>query len=249
MNVSLSLSCADSTIRANYANFGYIPYGQSIVGKLHYLEDDKYGCQEYDQDLVKLNRTDDITPFMIAERGECSFVQKVRNMEQIGVSVAIVIDSRAEMIDEILMSDDGTGGGIRIPSMLIGMSDGNVLLDWYKKASQEEKDQLVLMSEFVMPQFDTAKVDFWFTSSSDRAISFLEDFKAIEENLGELLEFKPRYVFWECTSCDSNYLNNDCFGGGKYCAVESSNAKLKGRDIVLEDLRQLCIWDNADTNQ
>lgn len=45
----------------------------------------------------------------------------------------------------------------------------------------------MLLSEFVMPQFDTANVDYWFTSSSDRAISFLEDFKSIEENLGELL--------------------------------------------------------------
>ena len=93
------------------------------MGKLHYLEDDAYGCQEYDTEKVVLNRTDDLTPFMIAERGECSFVQKVRNMENIGVSVAIIVDSRAEMIDEILMSDDGTGGGIRIPSMLIGMRD------------------------------------------------------------------------------------------------------------------------------
>ena len=106
------------------------------------------------------------------------------------------------------------------------------------------------MSEFVMPEFTTVSLDFWFTSSSDRAISFLEDFKKIETNLGSLLDFRPRYVFWECTSCDKTYLENDCFGGGKYCAVESTNAKLKGRDIVLEDLRQLCIWENlSSTNQ
>ena len=64
----------------------------------------------------------------------------------------------------------------------------------------------------------------------------------MNEKLEGLVNFTPHYVFWECTSCDSNYLNNDCYGGGKYCAVESSNAKLKGREIVLEDLRQLCIW-------
>lgn len=28
------------------------------------------------------------------------------------------------------MSDDGTGGGIRIPSMLISKTDGNKILDW-----------------------------------------------------------------------------------------------------------------------
>ena len=29
----------DSTIRANYANFGYIPYGQTIMGSFHFMED------------------------------------------------------------------------------------------------------------------------------------------------------------------------------------------------------------------
>ncbi len=75
---------------------------------------------------------------MIAKRGECSFVQKVRNMENIGVAVSIIIDNRPEMIDEILMSDDGTGGGIRIPSMLIGTKDGDKILNWMKNASKSE---------------------------------------------------------------------------------------------------------------
>ena len=77
----------------------------------------------------------DITPFYIAERGECSFVRKVRNMENIGVAVAIIIDESDEDIETIVMSDDGTGGGIRIPSMLISKSDGKKLIDFLKKAS------------------------------------------------------------------------------------------------------------------
>jgi hypothetical protein len=56
-------------------------------------------------------------------------------MENIGVAVGIVIDDHAESIDNVLMSDDGTGGGIRIPSMLIGKTDGAVLLDWIKSAT------------------------------------------------------------------------------------------------------------------
>ena len=84
----------DSTIRANYANFGYVPYGQTIMGKLHYSDELKYACEEYDGVENKLARTDDISPFMIARRGECSFVQKVRNMENLGVAVSIIIDNR-----------------------------------------------------------------------------------------------------------------------------------------------------------
>lgn len=76
------------------------------------------------------------------------------------------------------MSDDGTGGGIRIPSMLIGNKDGKKLLEWMKKATPQELDQLTIMAEFVMPytEDDIVDYDFWFTSSNDRALDFLEDF-------------------------------------------------------------------------
>lgn len=176
---SLASQFKDGKIKANYANFGFIPYGQTIMGKIHYDPDDPNACKEFPDEIF--NRTEDVSPFFLANRGTCSFVQKVRNMENIGVAVAIIIDNRPEMIDEILMSDDGTGGGIRIPSMLIGELDGTKLIKWYNTASEEERLSLVLMSEFIMPVHENVDVDFWFTSSSDRAIDFLEDFQKIEK--------------------------------------------------------------------
>jgi hypothetical protein len=164
-------------------------------------------------------------------------------MENVGVAVAIVIDSTYEMVDDILMSDDGTGNGIRIPSMLIGKKDGDKIVNWYNAATEEEKEQIVVMCEFKMPVNDIVKYDFWFTSSSDRALNFLEDFEAMDIKLGDLAEFTPRYVFWECMNCDEKYLKDDCYGAGRYCAVEPSNANIKGKEIVEEDLRQLCLWD------
>jgi hypothetical protein len=118
-------------IPASYANFGYIPYGQTIMGKIHFDETNELACDEFSlEDKHELDRTADMSPFYISRRGQCSFVQKVRNMENIGVAVGIVVDSYAENITNILMSDDGTGGGIRIPSMLISRTDGDILLDW-----------------------------------------------------------------------------------------------------------------------
>jgi hypothetical protein len=51
-------------------------------------------------------------------------------MENLGVAVAIIIDDKIEKVKKLVMSDDGTGGGIRIPSMLISKTDGNIILDW-----------------------------------------------------------------------------------------------------------------------
>jgi hypothetical protein len=38
----------DGTIHANYANFGYIPYGKTIIGKIHYDPDDEMCCGDLD---------------------------------------------------------------------------------------------------------------------------------------------------------------------------------------------------------
>lgn len=65
-------------------------------------------------------------------------MKKIRNMENIGVSVGIIIDDSDEDIENVIMSDDGTGGGIRIPSMLLGKTDGKKLIDFLKRASAEE---------------------------------------------------------------------------------------------------------------
>ncbi len=69
------------------------------MGKIHYDADNERGCKEFAlEDKNELERNKDITPFFMAWRGECSFVQKVRNMENIGVAVGIVIDEYAESI-------------------------------------------------------------------------------------------------------------------------------------------------------
>jgi hypothetical protein len=65
-------------------------------------------------------------------------VRKIRNIEEAGLSVGIVIDDSDEDISEVVMSDDGTGAGIRIPSMLIGKEDGKKLLKFLEGASNEE---------------------------------------------------------------------------------------------------------------
>ena len=73
------------------------------------------------------------TKIFIAERGSCTFVNKVRNAERAGASLLVVVDSKVENITNVIMGDDGTGTGIRIPSMLIGKSDGQMLIEFAKE--------------------------------------------------------------------------------------------------------------------
>jgi len=53
----------------------------------------------------------------------------------------------------------------------------------------------------------------------------------------------PHHVYWTCgKDCDAEYLKTNCYGGGKYCAMEPSNTAIQGREIIQEDLRQKCLW-------
>ena len=62
---------------------------------------------------------------------------KVRNIEKAGGSLAVIIDDENEDVKHVIMSDDGTGTGIRIPAMIIGKKDGQILKDFLTKEKEE----------------------------------------------------------------------------------------------------------------
>ena len=102
------------------------------------------------------------------------------------------------------------------------------------------------MAQFVMEKpDDRVEYDIWYTSSNDRALDFVSDFKEQDKKLGPKALMTPRFVFWKCTFCEDEYLQNDCYSGGRYCAVEPSNENIKGRDIILEDLREKCLYQKT----
>jgi hypothetical protein len=95
-------------------------------------------------------------------------------MEKIGVSVGIIIDNTDENVKNVIMKDDGTGNAIRIPSMLISKSDGKKLIDYLKRATDEEIDQIAIMAEFIMNKPDNrVEYDLWYTSSNDKGLDFI----------------------------------------------------------------------------
>ena len=54
--------------------------------------------------------TGETTPIFIVDRGHCTFVHKVRNIQKAGGSLAIVVNSEDRTdVSEIVMSDDGSG--------------------------------------------------------------------------------------------------------------------------------------------
>ena len=118
-------SSQNSSLTTSYANFGIIPYGHSIKGRIYYDPTNPLGCEHFgDFDFSFNSKKSEVIPIILVKRGECSFVKKIWNIERVGGKVGIVVDDKIEDVQYVIMSDDGTGSGIRIPSMLVGRSDG-----------------------------------------------------------------------------------------------------------------------------
>ena len=79
-----------------------------------------------------------LTPWILADRGNCDFVKKVRNAEEAGAGLVIIIDNELEDVHRIEMVDDGAGSGLRIPSMLISEIDGKKLTDFFATGSAQQ---------------------------------------------------------------------------------------------------------------
>jgi len=195
-----------------------------------------------------------MVPVILADRGDCPITQKVINMEDAGAAIGIIIDNTNESIENLVMADDGNGAGIRIPSMLISKSDGAKITDFLKTASAEQLAQVVVLNEFVMGRPDNrVEYDIWYSSSHNRALDFISDFAPVDELFDDSVLMTPHFKFWTCRNCDKTFKKNHCMGDGKYCGTSVKNAKgekvVSGVEVIMEDLRQKCIYQNSYNEQ
>ena len=87
--------------------------------------------------------------------------------------------------------------------------------------------------------------DIWYSSSNDNSLDFIQDFMKVDKRFGDKVLMTPRVVWWECLDCDREFKDKFCYGNGKYCSLESEDSNLSGREMLMEDLRQLCIYQFA----
>lgn len=127
-----------------------------------------------------------LTKFALVTRGNCTFVQKVRNAEKAGASLVIVVDDRLENITNVIMGDDGTGTGIRIPSMLIGKDSGDALRKYMTIA-----EGATLSADFILPNYDVADMELWFSSNNNFALNFIKEFDRYVHRLEKNIMFTP----------------------------------------------------------
>ena len=145
----------------------------------------------------------------------------------------------------MFLADDGHGGDISIPAVIISLTDGNKIIDFYKNNLDKK---IILEFQFTIEKKDnTVKYDIWFTADQENVYTFLKDFKRYHEALGNSAILNVHYITYPHFNYNpnSNEAKDDCLGSGKYCVRPGNLGINDGSLIVLESLKQKCIYLNA----
>eukprot|EP01017_Pseudomicrothorax_dubius_P025019 TRINITY_DN2666_c0_g2_i4.p1 TRINITY_DN2666_c0_g2~~TRINITY_DN2666_c0_g2_i4.p1 ORF type:complete len:467 (-),score=91.83 TRINITY_DN2666_c0_g2_i4:111-1511(-) len=235
-------------IEFNIGNFGKVPYGKSLLGKL-YLADPIDGCQPltpiFHKESDPSNKKKNTAPFVLVERGGCDFVTKTHYAEIIGAKMVIVINYENQ--PSIVMGDDGLGNTLGIPSIIISYADGKQLKEKLNSKVPEEQT-VTLLVKFDMPQNLNVEYMLWISSTHQSAYTFLERFRKFHNLFEGAIKIQPHYVLWYCYHCKfegwNDQSNPNCISGGRYCAPDPDDSgPASGRQVVMEDLRQMCIFE------
>ena len=163
------------------------------------------------------------------------------------------------------MSDDGSGADINIPSYLISMFDGQKFKDCVQTSAGTVKKedsvtgivcdpgtQVVSSLHWDMPD-NNGKVEWSLWTNSDADQSFKRDFLETAKELAKTSQFTPRYFIydgvnaWKCAG--TNACGNLCTHNGRYCNLDPDSDTehgVSGADVVMENLRQICVWKQAN---
>ncbi|KAL9239237.1 hypothetical protein vseg_013577 [Gypsophila vaccaria] len=238
------------------ANFGVPLYGGSMVGSVVYPDSGVDACTAFVGDKPFKSKTSRPT-ILLVDRGECYFALKSWNAQQAGAAAVLVADS----IDEPLItmdspeesSDaDGFIEKLDIPSVLIERSFGDSI-----KEALKSGNEVVIKLDWSesMPNPDgRVEYELWTNGNDecgvrcDEQIDFIKEFKGHAQILekGGYTLFEPHYITWYCPDefLASSQCKAQCINRGRYCVPDPEQdfeGGYDGKDVVLENLRQLCV--------
>lgn len=228
------------------ALFGFPSYRNTLIGQA-ILASPSDGCAALDKSNPLWSDLS-LSLFAVMDRGNCTFVTKVRNAQNAGARAALIADNVDEWWGMPYMADDGTGSNVVIPSVLMDFTQAKAIKTWL--ATNPTLANSVSLS-YNLPNPDNRVEWDLFSSSWDTlTVSFKEAMIPVVKALDKNQFFTPHYNVMSGTSvgCAQPSLpcGSQCLNNGLYCANDPDrdiNSGLSGQDVLLEDIRQLCIWN------
>lgn len=222
-------------------NFGYVPWGRTLVGNLKYANPPDGCTYEWKAGGSGADDEDDDAPILVAERGNCTFTVKALKAQLQGAKMLIVLDNQVENTQGIIPIGDGNEKGVHIPTLLLNKEAGDKLKKAFPKV-------ITAVMYFNFPKRNAIDYEVWLSSTDMKSIEFVKDLETYIPRLGANASFTPYYSSWQSFMPDSDYTRENCISKGAYCAPDpDASGPLKGTDTLEEDLRQLCIWKQGQS--
>lgn len=245
-------------------DFGVPKHGGSMIGNVVYPEKGASACTSFEELGVSLNQHKaPPTPLiLLVDRGGCNFAVKAWNAQNGSATAVLIADDREEPLETMESPEDGKVANdyvdkILIPSVLIEKSFGDDL-----KNSLEKGQNITIKLDWTESMSHPDKrveYEFWTNSNDecgskcDDQLDFVKNFKGHAQILEKsgFTQFNPHYITWYCPSAYilSKQCISQCINHGRYCAPDPDknfNEGYEGKDIVIENLRQLCVFRIAN---
>lgn len=148
--------------------------------------------------------------------------------------MAIVMDNVVEKTERVVMASDGLTEHLKIPSIFISETDGQIIVDWI---TANPGKGVILSIKFETNVTDIVDIGFWLNANNRASYSFIREFKSFYDKINIQVKIEPYYYTYVCNSdfCSKN----DCFADFRYCASDPDGPLLPGtgQTIILEQLR------------
>ncbi|CAD8176204.1 unnamed protein product [Paramecium octaurelia] len=240
-----------NTTKYSVANFGNVPYGQKLHGQLFLPPFQKADLMvEQFCDLKSINSYSPYFSFkpdkwIISRVGGCSITQKAILAQKLQAKLLLIYDDKADDKSELFITDDGNGYQVYIPVIMIRPNEAKILYD--KLAEDQPGSSLNAHIKFdQIIQTQKPKVLIGLDISNRDTFKLIKNFKNYYDELKDFIDFDIFYHLLQCAKCrEQNYSKQqiDCISNGRYCQLDSSDYEFgNGADIVMEQYRQLCLW-------
>lgn len=225
------------------------------------------GCSDDPADSLQGQFPMQSVVLMDRDPNECHFVKRVRAAEAANARAVLFRNNRPVCGEKgtrcencrtpnsacprlPFLADDGKGGDVKIPSMIIEQSAGEKLETELAKGTP-----VSVVLKWNMPITDKdgekmAAVDFFYSSNYYSAVELIQRFRVFASKLGGSLRFQPHYYIYDGHryGCPGGACGSQCTNNGRYCEPDPDQrfgSKFEGKHVVAENLRQMCAWKLA----
>lgn len=249
------------------ANFGVPLYGADLRGVFHYPSGYALACSDpmtYPHgfpDDYRFAKVPGYSSLFLLDRGRCRFTEKVINAELAGADAVLICDNVDEQLITMDAGDDMSTlkyvNNISVPAALLTMRDCAKIKE--QLYNSRTVIGVIDWSDALPHPDDRVEWEFWSDSNNgcgdkcNAIMSFLKAFHSDVENLegGGFTKFQPHYLTYHCLDeyLDSRECKEQCLSRGQYCSTDPEDdldRGYSGRDVVLENLRQLCVFQAAN---